>query len=679
MITSLLHRTVTKRPDRVRLQGRILFLTEDPELIRRQLAGEDLPWDTQHPERNPKLRDDISTDEITPSHICFFFDETLGEFPYTGLKCGSGTPIKRGDVKRGGFVCCVSGKRRGKGSSREQSPYAEMAAGIHLVIAENIERIYKQNCQNLGLLAATDFSLIDKIRNGQEIDLREFTEGEDEITRQVIEYGGLFPFNVARLQGKVFLPPIATKTRPMTIAEKIFARHMVHGANHVGVDAVKPGDTGFARTDLRFSHEYVTPMAAIFYERYLGKDEPVNDASSILFFRDHLTFLDEVLSEEKRKMGLLDLATQLKLKQEDFAKSRAIKLHGELRDRKGSEGICHSIVTESYALPGQLVVGSDSHTPHAGAMGCVAFGIGTTDVFNSWFTKDVRVKVPESVKVVIRGKRRENVTAKDFMLKLLSLEYIRHGKALAKVIEYCGEAIEALGVDERATMTNMAAEIGGFTGIVAPDQRVVEFLMERRGMTWNDAQTLIEGLHSDPDAHYAHVIELDANDIYPMVATPGDPGNGRFVRELNTPVPVEIAYGGTCTAGKNEDMDMYAEVLNAALKQGRRVAESCRFYIQFGSQETREYCSRKGYLEIFEKAGAHVIEPSCGACINAGPGVSTRPDQVVISAQNRNFPGRSGPGLMYLASPLTVAASAVAGYIVEYEPTGQRDAVGAAR
>jgi len=161
-----------------------------------------------------------------------------------------------------------------------------------------------------------------------------------------------------------------------------------------------------------------------------------------------------------------------------------------------------------------------------------------------------------------------------------------------------------------------------------------------------------------------------------MVATPGDPGNGKFVRELNTPVPVEIAYGGTCTAGKNEDMDMYAEVLSAALKQGRRVAESCKFYIQFGSQETREYCMRKGYLEIFENAGAQVIEPSCGACINAGPGVSTRSDQVVISAQNRNFPGRSGPGLMYLGSPLTVAASAVAGYIVEYEPAGQREPVG---
>ena len=120
-------------------------------------------------------------------------------------------------------------------------------------------------------------------------------------------------------------------------------------------------------------------------------------------------------------------------------------------------------------------------------MGCVAFGIGTTDVFNSWFTKDVRVKVPESVKVIVRGKKRENVTAKDFILKLLSMEYIRSGKALAKVIEYSGEAIEALGVDERATMTNMAAEIGGFTGIVAPDQKVVDFLMERRGMSENEA------------------------------------------------------------------------------------------------------------------------------------------------------------------------------------------------
>ena len=212
MINSLRERKIEKRSEKVRLPGRILFLTEDQELIRRQLAGEELPWDTKNPANNPELRDDISTDEITPAHICFFFDQTLGEFPYTGLKCGSETPIQRGDVKRGGFVAAVSGKRRGKGSSREQSPYAELCAGIKLVIAENIERIYKQNCQNLGVLTSTNFSLIDQIRAGAEIPLSEFTQGEDEITRQIIEHGGLFNFNVARLQGKVFLPAIETKS-----------------------------------------------------------------------------------------------------------------------------------------------------------------------------------------------------------------------------------------------------------------------------------------------------------------------------------------------------------------------------------------------------------------------------------------------------------------------------------
>src|SRR6201982_760683 len=232
-------------------------------------------------------------------------------------------------------------------------------------------------------------------------------------------------------------------------------------------------------------------MVSIFYEQYVGKNVPVNDAASIRFFRDHLTFLDEVISEEKKKMGLLDLATQLKLKQGEFAKEQGIKLHGELTDRKGSEGICHSVMLESYALPGQVNVGSDSHTPHVGAIGCIAFGIGTTDVFNSWITKDVRVKVPESVKVVIRGEKQPNVTAKDFILKILSLDYVRSGEALAKVMEYAGEAVEALSVDERATMTNMAAAIAGVTGVVAPDNKVVDFLVERRGMSRTDAAATI--------------------------------------------------------------------------------------------------------------------------------------------------------------------------------------------
>src|SRR5438477_11499843 len=168
-----------------------------------------------------KLHDNISTDEITPAYICYYFDEMLGEFPYLGLKAGEEFPITRGAVKQGGFVCSVSGKRRGKGSSREQSPFAEMVAGIQVVIAENIERIYNQNCQNLGLLTSTNFELIEKIRRGEEIPLSEFTAGTDEITRQIIEYGGLFNFNLARLQGKASVPHITTEPRPMTLAEKI--------------------------------------------------------------------------------------------------------------------------------------------------------------------------------------------------------------------------------------------------------------------------------------------------------------------------------------------------------------------------------------------------------------------------------------------------------------------------
>lgn len=664
MIKSLLNRQVSKRPDKVRFEGRILFLVDDPELMRRQLAGEDLDWNPHIP-----LRDDISTDEIAPAYICFHFDETLGEFPYLGFKAGGETPVARGAVKRGGFVASVSGKRRGKGSSREQAPYAEMCAGIRLIIAENIERIYKQNCQNLGLLTSTNFDLIERIRRGEEIPLSEFTEGEDDITRQIIEYGGLFAFNLARLQGRASVPSITTARRPMTLAEKILARHFVTdlSRDQVGVEASKPGDAGFVRADIRFSHEYVTPMAAIFFKKLVGEQEKINDPSTVYFFRDHLTFLDEVMPPERKAMGLLDLAIKQKEMQEAFAREQGVIYHGELRDRKGSEGICHSLILEKYALPGQVIVGTDSHTPHSGAIGCLAFGVGTTDIFNSWITKDVRVRVPESVKVVIRGRKPEGVTAKDFILALLRLDYVKSGQAIGKVIEYTGEAVEALDIDERATMTNMAAEIGGFTGLVAPDQKTIDFLVERRGLPRAEAERLCEGLYSDPDAEYAQTIELQASEIRPMVALPGDPSRGLFIDELEGEIKIEIAYGGSCTAGKKADMDMYAQVLRQALAQGRGVHPDVKFYIQFGSQEVRDYCRERGYLDIFKQAGAIVIEPSCGACINAGPGITTRPDQVSISAQNRNFPGRSGPGQLYLANPLTVAASAVAGRIVAYQ------------
>ncbi len=681
MNESLLSRSVSKVPDHVHFQGRVLFLTEDPALIRRQLAGDDLAFDPGAPvgsRDRPKLRDNISTDEITPAYICYYFDETLGEFPYLGLKAGEDFPIARGAVRAGQFVASVSGTRRGKGSSREQSPYAEMMAGIRLVIAENIERIYRENCQNLGVFTSTNFGLIERVRNGEAIPLTEFTKDEGGISRGIVEYGGLFNYNVARLQGKVTVPRVVTPPRPMTLAEKIFARHWVTdaAAGRAGVPAVRAGDQGFVRTDIRFSHEYVTPMAAIFFEDLVGRDEPVNDPASVFFFRDHLTFLDQVMRPEHIEMGLLDVANQLEAKQRTFAAEKGIRLYGELEKKmnlhgaltsSGSEAICHSKILEAHALPGHVIIGSDSHTPHAGAVGCVAFGVGTTAIFNSWITKDVRVEVPKSFRVIVHGDKPDNVTAKDFMLEILRHPYIKSGQAIGQIIEYAGEAVEALSVDERATMTNMAAEVGAFTGIIAPDERTVEYLVAQRGMSHQEARSLCDGLYSDEGADYVEEIVIDASSMRPMIALPGDPGNGLHIDELGHDVKVGIAYAGSCTAGKKEDMDMYARVFREALARGERVAEGVRCYIQCGSQEVFRYCQERGYDTIFRDVGATFVEPSCGACINAGPGVSRTKDEVTISAINRNFPGRSGPGQLYLASPYTVAASAVAGRIVAWE------------
>jgi 3-benzylmalate isomerase len=665
MLDALRSRAVHKLPDRVRFPGRVLFLTEDPDLVRSQLDGRDLEWTAA-----TKLRDDISTDEITPAYVCYYYDDTLGDFPYIGLKCRDEFPIGRGSVKRGGFAASVSGKRRGKGSSREQSPYAELCAGIRLVIAENLERIYRENCQNLGILTTTDFSVIARVRRGEDIPLSTFTRAEGEITRGIIEYGGLFNYNVARLQGKATVTPPSANKRPMTLGEKILARHWVAdpAAGKVGVPAVRPGDEGFVLTDIRFSHEYVTPMAAIFFEQLVGEEARVADPESVLMFRDHLTFLPEAMTPERVKAGLLDVALELEKKQRAFAERQGIKLYGELRlGHHGSEAICHSKILEAHAEPGQVIIGSDSHTPHAGAVGCLAFGVGTTAIFNSWITKDVRLRVPETVKVVIHGRKPDNVTAKDFMLEILRHPYVKSGAAIGKLIEYCGAAVEKLSVDERATMTNMTAEVGGFSGYVAPDKQTVDYLIETRGMTRPRAEALCGGLKSDPGAEYSTVIEIDAAAVRPMLALPGDPGNGVPIDDAAQRIRVDIAYAGSCTAGKREDMDMYARVLREAAARGERVAPWVRFYIQCGSQDVKRYCEDRGYLDLFRQVGAMFLEPSCGACINAGPGVSNTREEVTISAINRNFPGRSGPGQLYLANPYTVAASAIAGYVTAWD------------
>jgi 3-isopropylmalate/(R)-2-methylmalate dehydratase large subunit len=658
------------------MHGRILFLTDDTSLIRRQLEAsgdEAVRFEDELAQRlatdDLPLMSNISTDEITPGWVCFYYDETLGQYVYVGMRDGA---VKKDEVKNGGFAVVVSGLSKGCGSSRETAPYAEKWAGIQLVIAKSIEKIYGQNSQNIGLLTSTDLGLIGRIRRGEEIPLDEFTKGLDPISKDIVEYGGLFNYNKARLAGQVAPPALSVpaasadgstkRPRPMNIVEKIIARHAFVKAGHIGVESVKPGDALFAVADVRFSHEYVTPMAASLFTQGLGVDAKVTEPQSVFAFRDHLTFLGKVMSPKHREMGLLEKAEGLATTQESFTDRQGIKLYGE-NPEGGSEAICHNAVVEDLALPGQIVIGTDSHTCMAGVLGCFAFGVGSTDMANAWFTKDIRIRVPETVRYLLKGKKRADVAAKDVMLVILSSEYMKTSQGIGKVLEFAGEDLKNWSMDERATLTNMAVEAGGTTGIIEPDDQTLEYVVKNRGL---DADEVRKGfVFSDPEAVYAATFEIDLDEIRPMVALPGDPRNGIPIDELTEEVKIDAAYGGSCTGGKMADMDMYAAVLQNALKHGKRVAPGVHLYLQFGSQKIKQYAREKGYIEIFTEAGAELIDPSCGACINAGPGASKTAETVTVSAQNRNFPGRSGPGKLYLASPYVVAASAIAGKIVE--------------
>lgn len=646
------------RPASIRFQGKVLYLTEDTQVLQQQLQGETLTYDAQR-----KLVDNISTDEITPGWVCYYYDQTLADYSLVGLR---GNTFQRNTLKNSGASVLVSGLSKGCGSSRETAPYSELAAGVQLVVAKTIEKIYGQNAQNIGLLTTTDFSVLDRIEKGEEILLEEFTRGLDPISADIVRFGGLFEYSKARFRGEVSPPTINTPKRAMTLAEKIIAQRAIVDAKNdkVGVAAVTPGDALFVRTDVRFSHEYVTPMADALFRGAFGEDARVTQPESVYAFRDHLTFLDTIMPEAHVKMGLKEQAKKLAVVQENFSKVQGLNYYGEVENAvgKGSQAICHNAVIEDIAMPGQVVAGTDSHTCMAGVLGCFAFGVGSTDMANAWYTRDIRVRVPESVHVILRGKLQPGVTAKDVMLHLLSQPYFKTGDGIGKVLEFDGDGTFSMGLDERATLTNMSVEAGGFTGIIAADDLVVDYLAARRKNTSKEALKAL-CVRADEGATYAHTFDISLDSIVPMVATPGDPRNGVRLDKMQNNVKIDIAYGGSCTGGKKADMDMYAEVLGKAVAKGRGVAPGVKLFIQFGSQEIRQYAEDKGYISLFQRAGAELINPSCGACIKAGPGVSDNKDQVTVSAINRNFPGRSGPGAVYLASPFVIAASAIEGHI----------------
>ncbi|MBS3017390.1 3-isopropylmalate dehydratase large subunit [Comamonas sp. PE63] len=650
-----------------RFSPRILYLSQCPATVKKALGGQPVRLADALP-----LRDDVSTDEITPIAILTHFDNELGRYPYTGFRTQGELPVAVDAMRDSRIQVVVAGRRYGKGSSREHSPAAEKLAGVRLVIAESFERIYRQNADNIGLITSTDFSLIARIEAGEAIGWQELVHGRDALAAAILREGGLLPFGRAHLGRISAAPEIAS--RPRTLFEKIVTRHAL--TTGVTVADPAPGDGAFVRADWRFIHEYYTGMAAHMLHAAFDRPLHLSDPGSILVFEDHTSYVEE--SPTHVREGLVPKVHRMVRAQRDFAGEYGLLTHRTLtelearaEDGRNVAGISHAMMAERYALPGQLVVGTDSHTPHSGALGCVAFGIGTTDMANAFVTGAVRLTVPESLRIVLDGELSANVTAKDVVLHLLAQPYIRAGGGVGKVFEFTGAAIARMSTDERATLTNMSAELGGFTGIVAPDAETLRFLLERRAMRF----VIEDWMHSDPDASYAQTIRIDCSAVPVMVASPGDPGNGRPLAAIGQKVRIDIAYGGSCTAGKREDFERYHEVLQWAADRGLRVAAGVDLFLQFGTTAVRDHCLAAGYLEAFERVGARMLQPSCGACGNCGPGGSIRPDQVTVSAINRNFPGRGGPGSVWLASPSTVAASAIAGELLSFEELRQRHSI----
>ena len=622
----------------VRLHGGLLVLTEDAGLLAAQLDR----TATAPPAalvREPLL-DNVSTDEIIPGWCCYWYDERLGDYAYLGLR--HARPAE-GAVRALHPQVIVSGEAKGCGSSRENAVYAEKYAGVELVFARSFERIYAQNCRNVGILISDDFDLLDALLAGEELPVDAFTRRATGTERAIIMHGGLFGYQRARAAGTA--PPAVTSfagPRPLNCVEKIIQAHLAAGNRGPDGMTVQIGESYFVDADIRFSHEYVTPMSAEIFTRQFGPDAKLADPDSCYFFQDHLSLAPQVLARRPRGAELIARVEDLNTRQRDFAARSGGRFIGPGASG-GSEAICHTYLVENVARSGDVIVGTDSHTCSSGAVGAFAFGVGATDIAAAWYTRQVLVKVPEVVRIDLTGRVRPGVCAKDVMLTLLTHPAVAGSQTIGRVLLFDGPGCAALNLDERTTLCNMAVEAGAMTGIIEAEEP------------------------SDKGATYADVVELDLARVEPMVSLPGDPRNAVPLSSVRRPVPVDRAYGGSCTGGKAYDMDMYASVFALARERGLRVAAGVLAYVQMGSESVLAYATERGYVRLFEDVGVTVLPPSCGACINAGPGASEHADEVTVSAQNRNFPGRSGPGQVYLASPYTVAASAIAGRLSSVE------------
>lgn len=421
----------------------------------------------------------------------------------------------------------------------------------------------------------------------------------------------------------------------MTITEKILA-------DHCGKKEVSPGELIMAKVDLVLANDVTAPIAIKEFEKTGAKE--VFDKTKIALVPDHFTPNKDINSAE-----------QVKLVRE-FAKKYGIVNYFEI----GEMGIEHALLPEKgLVVPGDLVIGADSHTCTYGALGAFATGVGSTDVAACFLTGQAWFKVPESIKFIIYGKRKNFVYGKDIILYIIGK--IGVDGALYKAMEFEGEGIAELSMDSRFSITNMAIEAGGKSGIIAPDEKTIEYVKSRAKRDW-------KVYHSDKDAKYSEIYEINLAEIEPQVAFPHLPENTKPVSQA-VDVKIDQVVIGSCTNGRMEDMRIAAKIL-----KGKKVAPYVRLIIIPATQEIYKNCVKEGLVDIFVDAGAAVSTPTCGPCLGGHMGILAKGEKA-IATTNRNFVGRMGhpESEVYLSNPAVAAASAVLGRIGSPEELGIKE------
>ena len=643
---------------------RVLFLTKDLELIRRQLYdGLNLKMEDLGVE---DLLDDINTDVMTPAWACFDHEPSaIAENAYAGLLQDGMRVFEPRALIDGGFEVIVSGHRKGTGSSRETAAQCERWSGVRIVIAASFAPIHERNNLNLGQLMG-DYSMLKRLQEGEGVPLSEFTKRYDPVSKVILENGGILPFAKRMKRGEIVLPKVETGDREMTMVEKLISNKLLGTDGKKGF--VKPGDAVLAQVDGGYSHEFTTAQVHTFLEEEYGSDYKIPNPPKFAVFEDHLLYATDV----PRFGRFAEKIQTLRDMQDSFQEHTGVRDYSAVDGI--SPGICHQVAREEFIDVGDFIQATDSHTCMGGASNALAFGVGSTEYANLIHNQFAFVNVPESIRFELVGDLDPGCTAKDVILHIL-WRYAANSETLDMSMEFGGPGLANLSMDERATLCNMATECSAKTGICEPDNITVEWLLSRRP-DLTEEQIRNEFVLPDQNATYGggiHTINL--TEIRPMVAHPGnpdegvpsDPTNGAFIADIGE-VLIDIAYAGSCTAGKDDDFSYYAMVCEAAIEAGLSISEGVDCYIQFGSKSVKDLSLKMGWTETFEKVGVKLIDPGCGACIGAGPGVSDSTDQVTVSAINRNFQGRSGPGKLYLASPLTVMTSAFTGRITAWRP-----------